>query len=62
MSSVATAWEVSRRREVLMRAAQALRCPSCGSEQIQLRAFDAITALWRCRMCRPAREWETTGQ
>lgn len=50
--------EIADRRDALCRRPP--RCPKCDSPQVQLRAFDDTTAIWRCRTCRPKVEWETT--
>lgn len=54
-----TTMSAADRREHLCEAAACLRCPGCGSAQIQLTGFDRATASWRCRMCGVA--WRTQG-
>ncbi len=54
--------DIAKRREHLMEFGKAFRCMVCGTDQIQLKAFDMKTSLWRCRLCKPYVEWDITNE
>lgn len=29
-----------------------LHCPKCGTPQVELRSWNAVPALWKCRECK----------